>query len=277
MNTIQSIIIAVVEGITEFLPISSTGHMIITQKLLGVQSSEFVNLFTVNIQLGAILSVVVLYWKKFLEPVNKSTIKGSVWKRFSFRFDFYLKLLMAFLPAAFAGLLFSGYINALLESVIVVAISLVLGGIVLLFVDKWFKEPAAGQVITYPMALKIGFFQIISMIPGVSRAAATIIGGLSQRLTRKNAAEFSFFLAVPTMLAASALEMYKTYHSITSENIWLLLLGNVVAFVVAMLAIKAFISFLTSHGFKIFGYYRILVGLVILILLAFGIDLNMTG
>lgn len=277
MNTIQSIIIAIVEGITEFLPISSTGHMIIAQKLLGVESSEFVNLFTVNIQLGAILSVVVLYWKKFMDPLKSKTTEGSRWKRFSHRFDFYLKLLVAFLPAAFFGLLFNGYINVLLESVVVVAISLVLGGIILLFVDNWFRKPAEDQNIDYPKALKIGFFQVISMIPGVSRAAATIIGGLSQKLSRKNAAEFSFFLAVPTMLAASALEMFKTYQSITLDNVRLLLVGNVVAFIVALLAIKGFISFLTRHGFRVFGYYRIVIGLVILVLLALGIDLNMVG
>jgi undecaprenyl-diphosphatase len=277
MNTIQSIIIAIVEGITEFLPISSTGHMIIAQKLLGVQPSDFVNLFTVNIQLGAILSVVVLYWKRFIEPLKAGEIEGSWLKKFSHRFDFYLKLLVAFLPAAFFGLLFNNYINVLLESVVVVAVSLVLGGIILLFVDNWFKRPAENQELTYPKVLKIGFFQVISMIPGVSRAAATIIGGLSQKLTRKNAAEFSFFLAVPTMLAASALEMFKTYHALTVDNVWLLLIGNAVAFVVAMLAIKGFITFLTRHGFKVFGYYRIIVGLVILILVMLGIDLNVVG
>jgi undecaprenyl-diphosphatase len=277
MNTIQSIIIAIVEGITEFLPISSTGHMIIAQKLLGVQPSDFVNLFTVNIQLGAILSVVVLYWKRFIEPLKAGEIEGSWWKKFSHRFDFYLKLLVAFLPAAFFGLLFNNYINTLLESVVVVAVSLVLGGIILLFADNWFKRPAENQELTYPKVLKIGFFQVISMIPGVSRAAATIIGGLSQKLTRKNAAEFSFFLAVPTMLAASALEMFKTYHALTVDNIWLLLIGNAVAFVVAMLAIKGFITFLTRHGFKVFGYYRIIVGLVILILVMLGIDLKVVG
>lgn len=277
MNTFQSIIIAIVEGLTEFLPVSSTGHMIIAQKLLGVKSSEFVNLFTVNIQFGAILSVLVLYWKKFAEPLNNTVIEGSWWKRFSFRFDFYLKLLVAFLPAAFFGLLLNQYIDSLLESVVVVAFSLVLGGIVLLFVDHWFKHPDNNVVITYPKALRIGFFQVISMIPGVSRSAATIIGGLSQKLTRKHAAEFSFFLAVPTMLAASVLQLFKTYQTITPENIRMLLLGNVVAFVVAMLAIKGFIAFLTRHGFRVFGYYRIVVGLVILVLLALGVDLNMAG
>ncbi len=277
MTTIQSVIIAIVEGITEFLPISSTGHMIIAQKLLGVESSDFVNLFTVNIQFGAILSVVVLYWKKFMEPLNPGTVQGSWWKRQIHRFDFYLKLLVAFLPAAVFGLAFNEYINTLLESVVVVAVSLVLGGVVLLFVDNWFNKPAENQEMGYLKALKIGFFQVISMIPGVSRAAATIIGGLSQKLTRKNAAEFSFFLAVPTMLAASVLEMYKTYHAVNPDNIRLLLLGNAVAFVVAMLAIRGFITFLTKHGFRVFGYYRIVVGMIILILLALGIDLNMIG
>ncbi len=277
MTIFQSIIIAIVEGITEFLPISSTGHMIITQKILGVESSEFVNLFTVNIQFGAILSVVVLYWRKFLEPIRRventeSGVRGLIKK-----FDFYLKLLVAFLPAAFFGLLFNDYINTLLESVTVVAISLVLGGIVLLFVDNWFKKTDPDQTVTYPKALKIGFFQVISMIPGVSRAAATIIGGLTQKLTRKNAAEFSFFLAVPTMLAASALELFKTYGSIHADNLKLLLLGNAVAFVVALLAIKGFIAFLTRHGFRVFGYYRIVVGVVILVLLWMGYDLNITG
>jgi undecaprenyl-diphosphatase len=277
MNIIQSIIIAIVEGITEFLPISSTGHMIIAQKLLGVPPSEFVNLFTVNIQFGAILSVVVLYWKKFVEPVKSRAIEGPWLKRFSHRYDFYLKLLVATLPAAFFGLILNKYINILLGSVVVVSVSLVLGGIVLLFVDKWFINPSADQQITYPSALKIGFFQVISMIPGVSRAAATIIGGLSQKLTRKNAAEFSFFLAVPTMLGASVLELAKTYRAITPENLKILILGNVIAFIVALIAIKGFISFLTKHGFKVFGYYRIVLGLTILILLLLGIDLNMLG
>jgi len=275
MSIIQSIIIAIVEGITEFLPISSTGHMIITQKLLGVESTDFVRLFTVNIQFGAILSVVVLYLKRFAEPINRQNSEGLAWKRFSTKFDFYLKLLVAFLPAVFFGLLLGDYINSLLQDVLVVAISLLAGGIVLLFVDNWFKKADPDQTITYPKALKIGIFQVISMIPGVSRAAATIIGGLSQRLTRRNAAEFSFFLAVPTMLAASALELYKTYRVIDGYNLKLLLLGNVIAFIVAMLAIKGFISYLSRHGFRVFGYYRIVVGLTILILMYLGVDLNM--
>jgi len=277
MDLLQSIIIAIVEGITEFLPISSTGHMIITQKLLGIESSDFVNLFTVNIQFGAILSVVVLYWKRFIEPVKRRTTDGSLMKRLAYRFDFYLKLLVAFLPAAFFGLLFNEYINTLLESVLVVAVTLVAGGIVLVFVDAWFKKQEEDRQVTYPRALKIGFFQVIAMIPGVSRSAATIIGGLTQKLTRKRAAEFSFFLAVPTMLAASALEMYKNYQALESGNVVLLLVGNAVAFVVAMMAIKGFISYLTRHGFKVFGYYRIFVGLLLIVLLLLGVDLNIAG
>ncbi len=277
MNTIQSVIIAIVEGLTEFLPVSSTGHMIIAQKLLGVEPGEFANLFTVNIQFGAILSVVVLYWKRFIDPVKVSPISGNWLARFSHRFDFYLKLFVAVLPAGILGFLLSDYVNSMLESVVIVAVSLVLGGIILVFVDNWFKNTADESRVTYPKAFKIGVFQVISMIPGVSRAAATIIGGLTQQLTRKQAAEFSFFLAVPTMLGASALQLYNTYHVITPENVKTLLIGNAVAFVVAMLAIKGFISFLTRHGFKAFGYYRIVVGVVILLLLAFGVDLNMVG
>ena len=257
MHIFQAIIIAIVEGITEFLPVSSTGHMIITQKLLGIEPDAFVKLFTVNIQFGAILSVIILYWKRFFQS-----------------FDFYIKLFVAFLPAAFLGFLFSGYIDRMLESVLVVAISLVLGGVILLFVDSWFNEPSEDQKITFPKAFIIGLFQTIAMIPGVSRSAATIVGGLTQKLSRKNATEFSFFLAVPTMFAASAYEMIKSYKAIQPQHINVLIIGNVVAFLVAMLAIKGFVAFLTRHGFKIFGYYRIIVGVIILILLATGTDLN---
>jgi undecaprenyl-diphosphatase len=258
MHIFQAIIIAIVEGITEFLPVSSTGHMIITQKLLGIEPDSFVKLFTVNIQFGAILSVVILYWKRFFQT-----------------FDFYVKLFIAFLPAAILGFLFSGYIDKMLESVLVVAISLVLGGIILLFVDTWFNKPSEDQKISFPRALIIGLFQTIAMIPGVSRSAATIVGGLTQKLSRKNATEFSFFLAVPTMFAASAYEMIKSYKVIQPQHINILIIGNVVAFLIAMLAIKGFVTFLTRHGFKIFGYYRIIVGAIILILLATGSDLNL--
>lgn len=260
MEIFKAIIIAIIEGLTEFLPVSSTGHMIITQKLLNIEESDFVKMFIVNIQFGAILSVVVLYWRRFLQS-----------------FSFYFKLFVAFIPAAVFGLLFIDVIDRLLESVLVVAISLVVGGVVLVFVDKWFKNQTTNNEVTYPKAFKIGLFQVIAMIPGVSRSAATIIGGLTQKMDRKAAAEFSFFLAVPTMFAASAYKMYKSYHVITKENIDVLLIGNVVAFIVALIAIKGFISFLTKYGFKVFGYYRIVVGLIIIVLLAFGVDLSMLG
>jgi undecaprenyl-diphosphatase len=275
MNIFQAIIIAIVEGLTEFLPISSTGHMIIAQKILGVEPGDFISLFTVNIQFGAILSVLVLYWKRFIAPLKTVPVDGPLLKKFMHRYDFYLKLLLAVLPAAIFGLLLNDYINSMLGSVMIVAVSLVLGGVVLVFVDNWFQRPMDDQQVSYPKAFIIGVFQVISMIPGVSRAAATIIGGLTQKLTRKNAAEFSFFLAVPTMLGASLLELYKNYEIISSANLKLLIIGNVVAFFVAMAAIKGFITFLSNHGFKAFGYYRIVVGLVILTLLALGIDLNL--
>ncbi|MCO5257066.1 MAG: undecaprenyl-diphosphate phosphatase [Lentimicrobium sp.] len=257
MTVIEAIIIAIVEGITEFLPVSSTGHMIITQELLGMKIDDFVKAFTVNIQFGAILSVVVLYWKRFFQSLQ-----------------FYYKLFVAFIPAAVIGFLAGDFIDSMLESVVVVAVMLVLGGVVLVFVDKWFNKPVADQTVTYPTAFKIGLFQCIAMIPGVSRSAATIIGGMTQKLDRKTAAEFSFFLAVPTMFAAAGYKLMQNYQTITAENIDILLIGNAVAFVVAMIAIKSFISFLTKYGFRVFGYYRILVGLAILIMIALGYDLN---
>lgn len=277
MSWLDAVIIAIVEGITEFLPISSTGHMIIAQKLLGIRSTDFVKLFTVSIQLGAILSVVILYWKKFVSPVSKSydeenRTKGL--KRIEYVWRFYLRLFVAFIPSAIFGLIFKGYIDALLEDVFVVSLSLLFGGIVLLYVDKWFKKPSENQKITYFKAFKIGMFQVISMIPGISRSAATIIGGLQQRLSRRNAAQFSFFLAVPTMAAATFLELLDTYKSINSENIWLLVIGNVVAFIVATIAIKGFVEYLTKHGFKVFGYYRIIVGSILLILIMLNVELS---
>ncbi len=262
MSILESIIIAIVEGITEFLPVSSTGHMVIAQSLLGIESSDFVKAFTVNIQFGAILSVIVLYWKRFLQS-----------------FDFYLKLLIAFIPAAIIGFLASDYIDQMLESVFVVALMLVIGGVFMLYVDKWFNKPEENQEMDWKRALKIGFFQCIAMIPGVSRSMATIVGGMSTKLTRKNAAEFSFFLAVPTMAAASGYKLLKLFSEPTGinmlkENILLLIIGNVVAFIVAMAAIKLFIEFLTKYGFKAFGYYRIVVGTILLILLYLGVDLK---
>ena len=253
MNWFEALIIAIVEGITEFLPISSTGHMIITKEILHLQDSEFINLFIVNIQLGAILSVVVLYWKRFFKSLG-----------------FYYKLFIAVLPAGILGFLFGEYIDEMLESALIVACSLVLGGVVLLFVDKWFAKVDEDQEITYPKAFKIGLFQVIAMIPGISRSAATIIGGMVQKLNRKNAAEFSFFLAVPTMFAASAYKLYKGYDALNTENIGILLFGNAVAFVVAIIAMRSFIRFLTKNGFRIFGWYRIVVGLAIILLIVAG-------
>jgi undecaprenyl-diphosphatase len=262
MNIFEAIILAIIEGLTEFLPVSSTGHMIIGSSLMGIQSQEFVKLFTVAIQFGAILSVVVLYFKRFFRS-----------------FDFYFKLLVAFIPAVIFGLLLSDTIDQLLESPLAVAISLVIGGIILLFVDKWFENPEIddSDEISNLTALKIGFFQCISMIPGVSRSAATIVGGMTQKLSRKAAAEFSFFLAVPTMFGATVKKIYDFYkdgYQITSEEIKLLAVGNVVAFIVAMLAIKYFITFLQKNGFRMFGWYRIFVGLIILGFLLAGYDLS---
>jgi len=262
MTIFQTVILAIVEGITEFLPVSSTGHMIIAQKILAIESTEFVKAFTVNIQFGAILSVVVLYWKRFFQT-----------------FDFYLKLLIAVIPALVLGFLFSEKIDMLLENVTVVAVMLVLGGIMMLFVDKWFNDSNEDQTMDWKRSLKIGFYQCIAMIPGVSRSMATIVGGMSTKLTRKNAAEFSFFLAVPTMAAASGYKLLKLFmdpagKALLSDNLFTLMIGNLIAFLVAMAAIKFFISFLTKYGFKAFGYYRIIVGVAILILLFLGVDLS---
>ncbi len=253
MSIIQAVILAIIEGITEFLPVSSTGHMIVASSVMGIAGDEFTKLFTIAIQLGAILSVVVLYYKKFIQSV-----------------DFYKKLAIAFVPAAVLGKLLNDFIDALLENVVVVAISLLLGGIVLLFVDKWFaKSEKKGEEIPSDLsAFKIGLFQCIAMIPGVSRSAASIIGGLTQNLSRKAAAEFSFFLAVPTMFAATVYKLYKYFKSgsvLNSEQINLFVLGNLLAFIVAMIAIKSFIGFLNKNGFKVFGYYRIALGIVILL------------
>ena len=262
MTIFQGIILAIIEGLTEFLPVSSTGHMIIGSSLMGIQSDEFVKLFTVAIQLGAILSVIVLYFKHFFQT-----------------FGFYFKLLVAFLPAVFFGLLLSDKIDQLMESALGVAIALLLGGIILLFVDKWFKD---GEIdnpndISYGTAFKIGLFQCLSMIPGTSRSAATIVGGMSQRLSRKAAAEFSFFLAVPTMFGATTKKLYDFYKDgfvISGDQINLLIIGNIVAFIVAMLAIRYFLTFLQTKGFRIFGWYRIIVGGIILVLLGSGYDLQ---
>ncbi|HMU72286.1 MAG TPA: undecaprenyl-diphosphate phosphatase [Ferruginibacter sp.] len=260
MNTIQSIIIAIVEGLTEFLPISSTGHMIITEKLLNLSENDFSKVFTVAIQLGAILAVVVLYWRKFLDFKN---------------WQFYAKLVAAVIPAIVLGLLFSKKIDALLESSLTVAISMLAGGIILIFIDNVFKEHTIDDEkdISFTRAILIGVWQCLAMIPGISRSAASIIGGMQQKLTRHAAAEFSFFLAVPTMLAATGYKLYKYYKEyggFSSNEIQQLAIGNIVAFVVAMLAIKFFIGFLKKHGFRVWGYYRIVVGLALLVLILTG-------
>lgn len=292
MTTIQTIIIAIVEGLTEFLPVSSTGHMIIAQNMLGIQSTDFVKAFTVIIQFGAILSVVCLYWKRFFklnkcrifdkEAVagKKSTATLNIYlKRFLYKYDFYWKLLIAFIPAAIFGFLFSDKIDELLESVTVVAVMLVIGGIFMLFCDKIFNKGSDETVLTEKKAFNIGLFQCIAMIPGVSRSMATIVGGMSQKLSRKAAAEFSFFLAVPTMFAATAYKMLKLFMEpdgwqLICDNAWTLVIGNVVAFIVALLAIKFFISFVTKYGFKAFGWYRIIVGGIILVMLLLGHNLE---
>jgi undecaprenyl-diphosphatase len=259
LTIFQAIVIAIIEGLTEFLPISSTGHMIVTSALLGVEPTAFSKAFILNIQFGAILSVLVLYWRKFFQSI-----------------DFYFKLLVGFLPAAIIGFLLSDLLDALLESVTTVAISFVLGGILLLYIDKWLN-PSSEKPITYKRSLIIGFFQCIALIPGVSRSAATIIGGMAQGLTRKQAAEFSFFLAVPTLSGAGLYKAYKAWKEVPEvfegDNLFALFIGNLVAFVVAMIAIRFFITFLTKHGFRVFGWYRIVFGLLLLALMASGVDL----
>ncbi len=280
ISIFETIIIAIVEGLTEFLPVSSTGHMIITQNVLGVESTEFVKAFTFIIQFGAILSVVVLYWKRFFHLNHAPAPEGaSALKRFLHKYDFYWKLLVAFIPAAVLGLLFSDMIDAMLESVTVVATTLILGGIFMLFCDRIFNKGNDNTELTEKRAFWIGMFQCISMIPGVSRSMATIVGGMAQKLSRKKAAEFSFFLAVPTMFAATLFKMLKLFMEpagmeIITNNLGTLLIGNIVAFIVAMLAIKFFISFVTKYGFKAFGWYRIVLGGVILLLLLTGHNLT---
>ena len=277
MDIFQSIIIAIVEGLTEFLPVSSTGHMIIAEEALGVEHNDFVNAFTVIIQFGAILSVVWLYWKRFFH-LNEVPAGATGLKAFLIRYDFYWKLLVAFIPAAVIGFLLGDFIDSLLENVTVVAVMLVAGGVLMLFVDKWFNRSTTAPL-TEKRALTIGFYQCIAMIPGVSRSMATIVGGMQQGLSRKDAAEFSFFLAVPTMFAATAYKLLKLVIEpeslkLLSDNIGVLLIGNVVAFIVALLAIKFFISYVTKYGFKAFGYYRIIVGAAIIIMGLCGISME---
>ncbi|HMC98818.1 MAG TPA: undecaprenyl-diphosphate phosphatase [Ferruginibacter sp.] len=265
MDTIQTIILGIVEGLTEFLPISSTGHMIITEKILNIvptdpQQIDFLKAFTIAIQFGAILAVVVLYYKKFLEFK---------------RWQFYAKLALGVMPAVILGLVFSKKIDALLDSSLTVAITMLAGGLLLLFVDNLFRNQTIDreEKISYPKAIYIGIWQCLAMIPGVSRSAASIIGGMQQKLTRDAAAEFSFFLAVPTLLAAGVYKLFKYYKEtggFSSHDLKQLAIGNAVAFIVAMLAIKFFIGFLKKHGFRIWGIYRIIVGAVLLALILTG-------
>ena len=258
MSVPESIILAIVEGLTEFLPISSTGHLIITSSIMGIEKDEFTKLFEVAVQLGAIMAVVALYWKKFVD--------------FS-RWQFYVKLLIAVIPAIVLGALFSKKIDNLLESPTVVATTTLAGGVILLFIDKVFNKPIISDEpeISNKKAFYIGVWQCLAMIPGVSRSAASIIGGMQQKLTRKLAAEFSFYLAVPTMCAATGYKLLKGYKMFTLEDVEVLAIGNLAAFIVALLAIRFFIGFLQKHGFRLFGFYRIAVGLLLLVLIWKGI------
>ena len=278
MTWIETIIIAIVEGLTEFLPVSSTGHMIITQGLLGMDSTPFLKAFTVIIQFGAILSVVCLYWRKFFYPETMKTRGYTWWQAIS---RFYGLLIVGIIPAVVLGFAFNDFIESNLGNVTLVAVMLIVGGVFMLFCDRLFNKGAESTPMTPRRAFIVGLFQCISMIPGVSRSMATIVGGMQQKLTRKAAAEFSFFLAVPTMFGATCLETYKLMaHGdgnilMEGNNLWLLILGSVVAFVVAVAAIKFFIGYVARYGFVAFGWYRIIVGTIILVLGACGYELTM--
>lgn len=278
MTWLETIIIAVVEGLTEFLPVSSTGHMIITQSLLGMESTPFVKAFTVIIQFGAILSVICLYWRRFFYPETMKT-KGYTWWQAIWRF--YLRLIVGVIPAVVLGLAFNDFIESNLGNVTLVAVMLIIGGVFMLFCDRIFNKGSEDTPLTYKRAFIIGLIQCASMIPGVSRSLATIVGGMAQKLTRKTAAEFSFFLAVPTMFGATCLEGYKLISHgdgnllMEGNNLAVLLLGSVVAFFVAILAIKFFINFVAKYGFQAFGWYRIVVGAAILLLGLAGYELKM--
>lgn len=267
MNILQAFLIAVIEGLTEYLPVSSTAHMVFLSSYFGIQEDDFVKLFQVSIQFGAILAVVALYWRKFFNFSSKNVA-----------ISFYIKLICAVIPALVLGKLFDDKIEAVLGNPIPIAIILILGGIVLLFIDNYFQNPTIikEEDITVKKAVIIGFWQCLAMMPGTSRSAASIIGGMQQGLTRHAAAEFSFFLAVPTMMAVTCYSVFlKTYETSqmkgyelilkSSENIQLFLIGNVVAFIVAIIAIKFFIEIIKKHGFKPWGWYRIIVGIFLLI------------
>jgi undecaprenyl-diphosphatase len=286
MTTAEAVILAIVEGLTEFLPVSSTGHMILVEGLLKMEKSSLSTLYIINIQFGAILAVLVLYWRRFFQSLN-----------------FYYKLVVGFIPAGVLGFLLNKYIDRLLTSVFTVAIALIVGGVVLILVDwifhkqienvpedediakkKEINEFGVEMVtevqelnVSYRQAFIIGCFQTIAMIPGVSRSAITIVGGLTQKFSIKKSAEFSFFLAVPTVCAAALFKLYKAYDMIKGTDIMLMLMGNVISFVVGMLAISFFINLITRFGLKFFGIYRIIIGIVIIILIYTGHKLEITG
>lgn len=275
MTIFETIILAIVEGLTEFLPVSSTGHLVITQALLGIESTPYVKAFTVMIQFGAILAVVLLYYKRFFDfsiPADLQSPDIPQWRKTVGRFRFYLMLIVGLIPAVILGPLFDEWIDNMLGSVLVIAINLVIGGIVMLFIDEWVKHGTKGRL-SYKNALVIGLFQCIAMFfPGMSRSMSTIVGGMAVGLKRKTAAEFSFFLAVPTMFGASVLQVIKFWKSgemaVLQDNMLSLVVGNVVAFVVAMIAIKYFIRYIQRHSFRAFGIYRIIVGGALIIALS---------
>ena len=277
MTILQSFILAIVEGLTEFLPVSSTGHMILTEGILGMESTAYLKAFTVMIQFGAILSVLVYYFRRFLpfpmfglQPDSSTSLGG---------WSLYGLMILGCIPAAVLGLLLNDYIDALLGSTWVVLVMLFLGGILMLYIDRLFPEHGE-RPLRPKNALIIGLFQCLAMIPGVSRSMATIVGGMQQGLTRRQAAEFSFFLAIPTMAGATLLKGYKLYKELGVEvfrdNWDTLLVGNVVAFIVALLAIKFFIGFVSKYGFRFFGYYHIALALIVALALLLGADLSLS-
>lgn len=284
MTLIQTIIISIVEGLTEFLPVSSTGHMIITQHLLGVsQGSPFVHAFTFIIQFGAILSVVCLYWKRFFH-IDRTPVPADVenpFLRFIHPLRFYWLLFVGVLPAVVIGLAAkkSGLLDWLLDSIWAVAIMLVVGGLFMLFCDKIFNKGREENKVNEKRAFNIGLWQCLSVIPGTSRSMSTIVGGMANGLTRKRAAEYSFFLAVPTMAGATLLDLIDILKEdatwVNTHDLLMLAVGCVVSFVVALLAMKWFVSFLTKYGFKVFGWYRIIIGIIIIVMLLSGMSLNM--
>lgn len=279
MNWFEAIVLSIVEGLTEFLPVSSTGHMIITEGLFHMESTPFVKAFTVIIQFGAILSVVCLYWRRFFNPSVEAGKNTSWWGRI---WPFYLKLIVGVLPAVVVGLKLGDFIDENLGSVNTVAAMLIIGGVFMLYCDKLFNKGSEQTPLTYKRALMVGLYQCIAaLLPGTSRSMATIVGGMQQKLTRKAAAEFSFFLAVPTMFGATCKKVYDLLKDGTGDallqgnHLTLLLAGNVIAFLVAILAIKFFLNYVTKYGFKAFGWYRIIVGLLIFGMALCGYPLTM--